>query len=349
MKLEAENKTKFKDIVQEIIPGIDESNSTPVPKAKVFSSVKENIPMVANYNFMADLLQLPKTKEGFQYLLVVVDLASDAFDIEPIKNKDAKTVLEAYKKMFKRDFIKIPIASLATDGGNEFKKVFQKFLDDNHIYHKVGKSGRHSQSANVENLNKYLGRLFNGYMNDKESETGKAYNEWTDVLDKVRVSLNKYRKKKLPDPFTTVYENGDYITTRSKFKVGDVVSFLLDKPKNALGQDQSTEKFRMGDIRWSTVPKKVVKILYFNGAVPYRYMLEGMDNVSYTEKQLKLLHGENETKYVAREIIGERTNKRIKEYLVWWRGYLKADATWEPSKKLLEDGLKSYIDDYKNK
>ena len=38
--------------------------------------------------------------------------------------------------------------------------------------------------------------------------------------------------------------------------------------------------------------------------------------------------------------------KKQKYYLIWWSGYLKKDATWEPEKQLIEDGLKKEIDDY---
>ena len=67
--------------------GIDERYSKPVKKPKKFTAVKQNIPMKEDMNFMADLLFLPKTKEGYRYLLVVVDLASNDFDIEPLKTK----------------------------------------------------------------------------------------------------------------------------------------------------------------------------------------------------------------------------------------------------------------------
>ena len=80
---------------------IDETYTKPVIETK-FNKVKDNIPHVKHYNYMADLLQLPETKDGYNYVLVVVDLATDMFDIEPIKNNSATLVLEAFKKMFKR-------------------------------------------------------------------------------------------------------------------------------------------------------------------------------------------------------------------------------------------------------
>ena len=142
--------------------GIDERHTRPVRKPKQFSRVKLNIPPLEDYNFMADLLELPNDK-GFKYLLVVVDLWTDEFDIEPIKNKTSSTVLNAMKAMYKREHINKPQASVATDGGSEFKGVFTKYLYEESILHKITKPARHTQMANVERLNRTLGRLFNGY------------------------------------------------------------------------------------------------------------------------------------------------------------------------------------------
>ena len=142
-------------------------------KQKEFNHIKNNIPLIEDYNFMADLLELPETKNKNKYLLSVVDLATDEFDIEPLKNKTPKDVLDGFKAMFKRKYLKKPYASIRTDNGNEFKGIFNKWMEDENIFHKVNLPNRHTQMANVKVLNKQLGRLFNGYMNQKEETDGK--------------------------------------------------------------------------------------------------------------------------------------------------------------------------------
>ena len=79
--------------------GITNRTMKRVSKEKSFNKVKDNIPLVANYNMMCDLLFLPTAKFGFKYLFVIVDLANDKFDIEPMKNKDANTVLSARRNI----------------------------------------------------------------------------------------------------------------------------------------------------------------------------------------------------------------------------------------------------------
>ena len=304
---------------------INEKYSKPVKIKKEFSKVKDNIPLKADYNFMADLLELPETKKGFKYLLVVVDLATDEFDIEPITNNKSLTVVDAMKRMFNRRYIKKPYASIRTDGGAEFKDAFEKYCYENSILHKIGVAGRHQQTANVERLNRELGRLFNGYMNAVEEKTGETYKEWVEVVPKVRTMLNDFRKKPEGDPFTDVYPTVD-LTKQPKYKIHDVVYRMSEKPLDALGRKQNTQNFRMGDYRWERIPRKIVKVLRYAGKVPIRYILENLPNVAYAEYELMPAE-EKQAMYVVQSVKAKRTINGVKELLIKWKGFKK--PSWE--------------------
>jgi len=304
---------------------INEKYSKPVKIKKEFSKVKDNIPLKADYNFMADLLELPETKKGFKYLLVVVDLATDEFDIEPITNNKSLTVVDAMKRMFNRRYIKKPYASIRTDGGAEFKDAFEKYCYENSILHKIGVAERHQQTANVERLNRELGRLFNGYMNAIEEKTGETYKEWVEVVPKVRTMLNDFRKKPEGDPFTDVYPTVD-LTKQPKYKIHDVVYRMSEKPLDALGKKQPTQNFRMGDYRWERIPRKVVKVLRYAGKVPIRYILENLPNVAYAEYELMPAE-EKQAMYVVQSVKAKRTINGVKELLIKWKGFKK--PSWE--------------------
>jgi hypothetical protein len=43
----------------------------------------------------------------------------------------------------------------------------------------------------------------------------------------------------------------------------------------------------MGDLRLEKKKRKIIKVLYYSGNVPYRYLIEGLPNASYTEQELK--------------------------------------------------------------
>ena len=284
---------------------------------------------------MADLLFMPTDKKGNKYLLVVDDLATDEFDVEPLKDKEAKSVLAGLKAMYKRPYIKAPHSSIRTDDGNEFEGVFQKYLYDESIYHSVARAGRHKQTGNVESLNKQLGRIFNGYMNKIELETAKPYREWTDILPCVRKELNKIRKKPEKDPFTQPSEPVAG-SDKTKFKVGDLVHVKLEQPKNALNKKVHGESFRMGDFRLDTVPRKITRVLFYSGAVPHRYLVNGVKGASFTDEELVKSKGDVE-KHVIKEIVDKKKVKNVIYYKIWWQGKPKKNASWEPKSELIKD------------
>jgi len=325
--------------------GVDDTFTKAIRKEKKQTKISDVMTLIEDYNFMGDILHLPATKEGFKYCLVIVDLATHEFDIEPLKTKEAKEVLSAMKTIFTRSHVKKPKASIRTDNGTEFQGVVKKYLKDNNIFHSVSMPYRHQQLSMVESLNRTLGLLFNGYMNKKEEQTRKQYKEWTDVVDIVRTELNKIRKVKPPYTEKTVFDYKDKPVNMKddpKYNVGDLVHYKLSYPEDALGNKQPTANFRVGDYRWSALPKKIEQIYYYSGAIPYRYGLEGMKYVSFPESEL-MQSKETEQKWIVKKIIGKKIEKKKIYYLVSWKGYKKADNTWEPKTELLKDGLDNYI------
>ena len=53
--------------------------------------------------------------------------------------------------------------------------------------------------------------------------------------------------------------------------------------------------------------------------------------------------------FFVRDILDKKVVNRKKLYLVWWRGYPKSEATWEPEKQLKDDGFAYLIDEFENK
>ena len=311
-------------------------------KQKRFNKVKNIVPPIKNYNFQSDLLFLPTTKKKNKYLLVVLDIANDAFDIEPMKDKTAENTLQAFKKIINRKHLKLPYISLRTDNGTEFKGVFDKFLEENAIYHSISQPYRHKQLSNINMLCRQLGVLLNLYMNTEEIKTKKSYNEWdnADILDEIRNELNFHRVKDLPakNDFSWLkhirFINPVYHT--SKFKISDIVHKALDYPKNALGQKQPTANFREGDIRWDEAPRKIKHIIYMPDRPYIRYILSELPNVSFTENEL-MKSKEKEEKYNVEKILNEKIVNRKKFLLIKWKGYTVKDATYEPLETIKED------------
>ena len=266
------------------------------PKQKEYNHIYNNIIHEEGYNYMADVIMFPTTSKGFKYLLVVVDLASNGFDIEPMKNKGAEDALNAYQKMLKRSYIKMPQGTIRTDSGSEFKAEFNKFLVKNNIIHRTSLPNRHKQTSVVENLNKTLSKLLMSYITSIEEQTLRVYNDWTDIINVVRVDLNRIRKREFKAKHVKFNDDDDdnnedlgpVYDSRSKqvFQIGDMVYEKLDWSEDALQKKQPTSQRRMGDYTYSRKPKKIVRVLLMNDKPYHRYLLEGMPNVSFSEYEL---------------------------------------------------------------
>ena len=71
-----------------------------------------------------------------------------------------------------------------------------------------------------------------------------------------------------------------------KYKVGDVVFYKSERPRNALGEIQPTNNFRQGDYRYNIKDaKKIKSILFYPNNI--RYLVEGNNRTSYAEPELK--------------------------------------------------------------
>jgi hypothetical protein len=78
--------SKFKGILEDL--NINEKFIKRINRPRVFNKVKDNVPVVLDWNMMCYLLFLPTARYGLKCLFCIVDLATDEFDIEPIKNKN---------------------------------------------------------------------------------------------------------------------------------------------------------------------------------------------------------------------------------------------------------------------
>ncbi len=278
-------------------------------------------------------------------MLVIVDLWSNYFDIEPMKNKQADTTLEAMKKIFKRDILTIPKASLRTDNGGEFKNVFDRYLHDKNVFHQFSLPDRHKMMANVERLNKDLGKLFMTYLTYKSHQLGSEYNNWDDIIDDVRTELNEIRNHpENKDPYESYPPPTNF--TDPKYKIGDLVYRRLEKPRDRFGNKYHNTAFRSGDSRWNTdEARKIIEILPYGKS--WRYILNDLYNVSYDEAELLKATEKQET-FEILKIIGKKIVKNKIYYLVYWKRYKKSESTFEPKDQLIADGAKEFIDAYEN-
>lgn len=335
----------FKDVIKDI--GINEFFTKADTKQKYNKFVTAVVPE-ADFNYMSDLIEMPTTSRGFKWILVVLDLVTNEFDIEPMKNKSAETTMESFKKIVKRGILGLPEVSLKTDGGKEFFGVFEKYLTDHGIMHKTAKAYRKQQMGPVEGLNRIIARLLMTYLNDKSVEIDEDYYNWDDILDLVRKKVNKYRKRDLNK--LKEYQDKRYFNPEEagdpEFDIGDYVHWKMDRPTDILGNAINDNKFRMGDRLFSIETRKIVDILCYPSKPFYRYKLFEMNNVSYSASELKLAKQQGDF-YEVKAIVDKMIDDDgVTFYKVWWKNYLKADAEWVDKDQLIEDGIGDAIDEY---
>src|ERR1044071_2937868 len=90
--------------------------------------------------------------KGFNYFLVLVELVCRQIDGKLLKNKEARTVLRAFRRIFKKGRIILPTHRLEVDNGIEFNNELVRnfFINEIGVLMRFGQPGRHKQQCYAE-------------------------------------------------------------------------------------------------------------------------------------------------------------------------------------------------------
>lgn len=322
-----------------------------------------------NFEHMMDLLQLP-LDDGYNYLLVIVDIATRLIDCEAVKQKDAYQVLLASEKIYKRKILKIPNV-IAVDAGTEFKGVFKKHYEEKEDVHfKVALSNRHRQQGPVEIQNKMIGEYLHKLMVANETVTIKENLDWVHLIPDLVKYMNDKRiavlkkedklidkgKKDHPNDFTFHPQKGYNII----YEVGTKVRLKVqkDEPVSYFGGEKLYGNIRAGDIKYHPDLHEITEVIMYPDQ-PVFYILDKNPKVMYTSQQFQVVENENEVEgelvqklskkkledFRVSKIMDSKTENRKKYYLVKWYGFPdKKDWSWEPATKLPKEEIKKYLD-----
>ena len=146
------------------------------------------------------------------------------------------------------------------------------------------------------------------YINNKSVETKTNYNNWTDILSKVRLEVNKFRRRdmdKLKQYQSKYYFDNDKAGDPT-YDIGTFVHWRVDKPTDITGNNVINDgKFRNGDRIFSLETRAIDEILYFSNDPYYRYKLKDMPNVSFSMYELKKAESQVDT-YIIKKIINKK-------------------------------------------
>ena len=326
-----------KNIVNELMKTPDKE--VIVPKIRNFE---------INSRHQADTLTL-QDDDGYKYALVVVDTTTRLSDARPMKNHDSETVKEALISIYKGKFLKKPRV-LETDPGTEFKGDVTKWLNDNDIKHKIGRTNRHRQVALAEFLNYIIGKAIGKRQNAEELLSGEVSKQWADDLPTIISYYNGYVKKKKYGTTTEAQIEKKLKTTRTiqcrdqscgLLEMGTKVRVILDQPLNIPDNSKLYGKFRAGDLRFDKTTRTITKLSLKPGSPPL-YTVSGIGNALYTREQLQVIDKDETApnegarrKWTVEKILKKQTKNGLVHYLVKWLGFEK--PTLVARKILIED------------
>jgi len=276
---------------------------------------------------LMDMQELEKQNNGDKYIFSVIDVFSKYGWLLPIKDKQAKTIIEALKHIINE--IDVKPDKIWTDKGSEFyNKDMTAFLKRNKItqYSTYGES----KSVVVERFNRTIKNWIWKYF------TAKHTRKWTTGLDEITEFYNNrvhrsikmkpidaIKKENNSKVFNNLY--GDYYeqlindntVQKPKFEVGDLVRISRVK-----------EIFEHGyHDNWSRAVYKVAKVLDTH---PITYNLNEYDNKplegGFYEQELQKT--EKPDFYEVEKVIKERKLKKKKQYFVKWLGWDKKFNSW---------------------
>ena len=245
-----------------------------------------------NQVYSADLLFMPNDK-GYIYLLVCVDTITGITDAIPIKDKDAETVLNAFKTMFAKGVLPMPKWSIQVDDGGEFKSVVKKYFDEHGVLVRYGKVERSRQQAMAENRNKIIAKALFQKQVGQEILTKQTSTEWVDDVQLVLDSINEYEKeqyqinKKKADKREAQGKSLPYLDKNQPIlAIGTKVRLKLVKPVGVLGE-KLMGQFRATDIKWETTISTITNII-LTPDQPIMYQVD-KQTPAYTFNQMQVV------------------------------------------------------------
>lgn len=312
----------------------------PKEKAKIHFA-----PNYKNEVIQCDLLYLPHD-QGYKYVLVAVDIGSRLCDAEPLKNREATTVLKALERIFKRKIVNEP-HEIVVDSGAEFQGEFINHFQSIGIKVRVAQVNRHRQVGLVESRNKSIGDWLMKRMTAQELNTGVVSTEWVKYLGEVVKRLNKKFEIKNPKP----NESNEMKCLDGHcelLQIGDLVRHPLDYAINVHDEKRVHGKFRSADIKYSLRPTKITFIKLSPDNVPL-YGLEGKKAL-YSKEVLIPVNSDKirmppkhlQAKHVVEKILDKKKIDDKVHFLIKWED---EPATWEPRTTLIKeipDLIKAY-------
>ena len=242
---------------------------------------------VKNNCHQADILFLPSDR-GYRYLLVLVDISTRLIDAEQLKDKNASSVVKAFKKIYNRDILDIP-TNINCDSGTEFHGETKKYFDDLNINIRYADPNRHRQQSVVERVNQSIGKIIFMMQSHQELQTKKQCKVWVKFIRQIINDLNEDSNNKNKTQTKEIL-SVPIITENNKniLNINDKVRVKLDHPIDVYNKKKLGGNFRATDIKWTINVYKIKEVLLRPGFPPL-YLTTKSKTTQYTTQQLQVI------------------------------------------------------------
>lgn len=269
----------FKKLDEKFLKPIDTKDDLKLVRAKHGKNPESMYQIDAKGVIEMDLFTMPMF-QGYNYFALFVDIYTRQLYYWISKKKTADILLQALKKAIQ---FYGKVEYIYADGGGEFKNnKIMKYCEDEDIPIRYSMTNR-----NANSMVEAYGGIIKKYLNEisaVESLKTKKYDlDWVNEIDAIVIEINKHNKTIFPKP---MYEAEEWaIPTKTSPKLGELYHLKIDQPKGLLNNKKLHGNMRYGDLHFEKEPRKIVGILPSNaGAV--RYLLEGIPDTSFNEKEL---------------------------------------------------------------
>ena len=313
------------------------------PRRKLLISV----PKLRLEGDLLELRDLSSWNSGVNYALVLIDAFTRFVWVEALKNKESKSVADAFLRLHRADPDNLQPLYLYTDAGREFTGApFQAVMKQLGIQHRVG-TAEEFHCPFVERVIRTLKeKLF-------QAMTAQHTRKWVDILPLVVKTYNQTEHSSIgmspgearqPENYLSALQNthplkGGTPTTGSgkkyHYKKGDLVRILKGREGPAGMHKGYTPNFS-----WEIFRIKARANTRQHDKHPSRppaYILEDLkgeviENAVFYEPELVRVHPDQLTRpFPIREILAQKGDR----VLVWFQGHAKSEAVWLPRANLV--------------
>lgn len=270
-----------------------------------------------NTHWQADLavfINTSRKNDGYNYLLVCVDVLSRKAYVEPVKSKRSDDMIPAFEHIFERS--DTTPWYLFTDLGLEFNsKTMLKYFEEKEIEKRNAYTNPVLHAAIVERMNRTIKDRLHRYFAENNTL------RWVDVIQDIVKSINNSVNRSTGmKPSDVTYKNAESLrrimyedifkSKKPKFQLGDSVRFANKKMLFVKGDENFTDGIY-----------EVERV--YTHTVPIVYTLkdyEGNHIKGYFYEQ-ELVKANRDTAYKIKQVLKTKIRNGEKLYYVKYAGF----------------------------